>query len=63
MSIIKNKYFQDECNARIKPLIEFSLLFGNKGSVDNQDVEQFLKKYVAEKTYCGLQVEKFTFES
>ncbi len=40
---IRNKYFDEECKKRRKPLIDFLIYFGNKGSITHEEVEKFIK--------------------
>jgi uncharacterized protein len=44
---IRNKYFDSECAKRRKPLIDFLLYFGKKGSITEEEVEEFIKKHSA----------------
>ncbi len=44
---ISNKYFDAECAKRRKPLIDFLLYFGKKGSITEEEVEEFIKKHSA----------------
>jgi hypothetical protein len=41
---IKNRFFDEECKKRTRPLIEFALIFGRKGSIDGADVDEFLER-------------------
>ena len=40
---IHNKYFEEQCNIRRKPLINFILMFSNNGSISNEIIEEYLK--------------------
>ena len=44
---IRNKYFDSECEKRRKPLIDFLLYFGQKGSITYEEVEDFIQKHSA----------------
>jgi uncharacterized protein len=40
---IKNKFFDKECKERRKPLIEFLIMFGKKGSITKQEITKFIE--------------------
>jgi uncharacterized protein len=44
---ISNKYFDAECAKRRKPLIDFLLYFGRKGSITHEEVEEFIREHSA----------------
>jgi len=44
---IRNKYFDEECKNRRKPLIDFLLYFGKKGTITYEEVEEFIRKHSA----------------
>ena len=44
---IRNKYFDAECAKRRQPLIDFLLYFGEKGSITDEEVKEFIRKYSA----------------
>jgi len=39
---IHNKYFEEQCNIRRKPLIIFILMFGNNGTISNEIIEDYI---------------------
>jgi hypothetical protein len=39
---IHNKYFDEQCNIRRKPLIDFILMFGNNSSISNEMIEDYI---------------------
>jgi len=39
---IHNKYFDEQCNIRRKPLIDFILMFGNNCSISNEMIEDYI---------------------
>ena len=49
---IKNKYFDTECEIRRKPLIDFLLLFGEKGTITKEEIEKFIKENNVSTSHC-----------
>ena len=39
---IQNKYFEEQCNIRRKPLIDFILQFGKNEKITNEEIEKYL---------------------
>lgn len=42
---IRNRYFDEETEKRRKPTIDFVLMFGNKKTITNEDVYEFIRNY------------------
>jgi uncharacterized protein len=40
---IQNKYFEEECNKRRKPVVDFILQFGKNEKITNEEIELYLK--------------------
>jgi hypothetical protein len=41
---IKNKYFDEECKNRIKPLIKFLIMFGKQKSITMEEIKKFIEE-------------------
>jgi uncharacterized protein len=39
---IQNKYFEEECNKRRRPLVDFILQFGKNEKITNEEIEKYL---------------------
>jgi uncharacterized protein len=42
---IQNKYFEEQCEIRRKPLIDFVLKFGINGKITNEEIEEYILKH------------------
>lgn len=42
---IRNKFFDEECIIRRRPLIDLLLLFGNSGTITNEQIVKFIDEY------------------
>jgi uncharacterized protein len=41
---IRNTFFDEECEIRRKPLIEFLIMFSKKGSITREEIENFIRE-------------------
>jgi hypothetical protein len=41
---IKNRFFDKECEIRRKPLIEFLIMFGKKGTITPDEIKKFIEE-------------------